>query len=79
MSSGQKKVVPIQKEPSGAWKPVEKKPVSRAELDLILQKALELAQKAPGKAAMILTEWLKKPRKLDHIRDHGTPAKKKAG
>jgi hypothetical protein len=33
---------------------------TRAEFDIVLGKTRELALKAPQKAAMILTEWLKK-------------------
>ena len=59
--------------------PAPKKPVSRAELDLVLNKARELAKKAPQKAAMILTDWLNKPRKLDNARAPTSVPKKKAG
>ena len=34
------------------------RPPSRAEAELLLKKARELAAKAPQKAAMILTDWM---------------------
>ncbi len=79
MSSNPKKILPFQKpSPSGnKAAPQERKPVPRAELDLILQKARELAKKAPQKAAMILTSWLNKPRNLANDRE--IPPKKKTG
>lgn len=47
------------------------KSVSRAELDLLVKKAREMAKNSPQKAAIILTDWLNKPRKLVHIRKAG--------
>jgi hypothetical protein len=57
----------------------QKKSFSRAELDLMVSKAREIALKTPEKAAYILTAWLQKPRKLESIRVHSPVTKKKAG
>ena len=56
------------------------KPASRAEFDLIVNKAREMAMKTPQKSAIILTDWLNKPRKLVNSRDESKVLiKKKAG
>lgn len=56
--------------------------LTRAELDLLIQKAREVALKSPQKAAILLTDWLnRRPRKLENQREKSvTPhsIKKKA-
>jgi hypothetical protein len=37
------------------------KAVSRAELELLRQKAVDLCREQPEKAAVILTDWIKHP------------------
>ncbi len=51
-----KKIVPFEK------------PSSRAELELLIKKASELAKGSPQKAAIILTTWLGRPSKLENHR-----------
>ena len=63
MSSNHKKVLPFEKKG-----PAIEKPTSRAEVELLVKKARELAKGAPQKAAIILTDWLNKPRKLENLR-----------
>jgi hypothetical protein len=60
--------------------PKKNKSTSRAEFDLLVEKAREMASKTPQKAAIILTDWLNKPRKLVNSRDESRILiKKKAG
>jgi hypothetical protein len=63
MSSNHKKVIPFEKKDTDAVKPN-----SRAELELLVKKARELAKGAPQRAAIILTNWLNRPRKLENMR-----------
>lgn len=69
MSSGaHKKVLPFTPNGEKKGNPTPEKSTSRAEVDLLVKKARELVKGAPQKAAIILTDWLNKPRKLDNLR-----------